>query len=434
MSTLVLGSLIAVLGADAESEARIKAAHALLTALDKGDFDGAGKDFDDDLKKLAPAEKLKEGWEKLRKQLGALKKQGDARFEAGAAFIPCEFEKTTLDFKVAFDKEGKITGFFLVPAKATHTFDPPPYAKRDSFTESTVTIGKGEWEVPGTLTMPKGDGPFPGVVLLAGSGPNDRDGTLGPNKPLRDLAWGLATRGIAVVRYDKRTNVHGAKMVRAGKVTVKEEVLDDALSAAALLRKQKGVDPKKVFIAGNSLGAVAAPRLGELDPSLAGLVLLASYTRSFPDVILEQFEYLFSALEKPTAEDKAKMDELRKQVARLKDPKLADIPASELPFGVKGDYYLSLFALDPPAIARKIKQPLLILQGERDYQVTMQDFEGWKKALADRKGVTYKSYPNLTHIFTLCPGKGKVRREDYDKPSHVAEEVVKDIAEWIKRQ
>jgi dienelactone hydrolase len=435
---LVLGSLISLMAADdPKTDDRVKAARAMLAALVKGNYDGAGKDFDDTMKEVAPPAKLKQTWEAALKQLGKLKKQGEPRQtkqgEYQIVFLPCEFEKKALDVKVVFDKEGKITGYFFVPSKATYKYDPPSYAKPDSYTEQEVTIGAGEWALPGTLTMPRGDGPFPAVVLLAGSGPNDRDGTLEANKPLRDLAWGLASRGIAVLRFDKRTLAHRAKMIKlSDRVTIKEEVLDDAVSAAAFVRKQKGVDPKKVYVVGHSLGALMAPRVGDLDPSLAGLVMLAGCSRPLEDVLLEQIEYVASLKSDRTEKDKEELEKLKKQIARLKDPKLSpDTPASELPLGATAVYWLSLRAYDAAAAANKIKQPLLILQGERDYQVTMADFAGWKKKLADRKGVTFKSYPKLNHLF--LPGEGKSAPSEYARPNHVAEEVVKDIAAWIKR-
>src|SRR5206468_7944705 len=134
--------------------------------------------------------------------------------------------------------EGKITGFGLELPRGDHVFKPPPYAHPEAFSEREVTVGEGEWKLPGTLTLPKGDGPFPAAVLVHGSGSHDRDETIGPNKTFRDLAWGLSSRGIAVLRYEKRNHVHGEKMVKLiDKMTINDEAIDDAVAAVGLLRK-----------------------------------------------------------------------------------------------------------------------------------------------------------------------------------------------------
>jgi fermentation-respiration switch protein FrsA (DUF1100 family) len=233
-----------------------------------------------------------------------------------------------------------------------------------------------------------------------------------------------------VLRYEKRTQEHGVKFVQLKDPGAKEELLDDALAAAALLRKQKEIDPKRVFILGHSLGAAWAPQLGTLDPDLAGLVVMAGFTRPLEDLILEQFTYLSSLGEGLTDEE---MGKLKEKVARVKDPKLAaDTPRADLPLGIPASYWLQLRAYDPAATAAKLKTPVLVLQGERDYQVTMADFEGWKKALGGRKGATLKSYPRLNHLFV--EGEGKSRPQEYQKAGHVAREVVDDIAAWVKKQ
>ena len=188
-----------------------------------------------------------------------------------------------------------------------------------------------------------------------------------------------------MLRYEKRTREHAAKLGKAKDITVKEEVLDDALAAAALLRKTKGIDPKRVFVLGHSLGAMAAPRLGELDPELAGLIVMAAPSRPMADVLIEQLDYVLSV--DPSPEQKAAVEKLKAKAEKLKDPKLsADTPAEDLPFGVSAAYWLSMRDLRPVETALKVKQPLLVLQGGRDYQSTMEDFDGWKKALFGPQG------------------------------------------------
>ena len=153
-------------------------------------------------------------------------------------------------------------------------WEPPSYAAQKRFTERDVTVGEGPLAVPGTLTLPRRRGIRPGVVLLGGGGPFDRDEANGPNKPLKDLAWGLATRGVAVLRFDKVTYVHSAVTSEPG-YTMTQEYVPHAVAAVRLLRRQPGVNPARVFVLGHSLGGRVAPRVAGAEASIAGLVLLA---------------------------------------------------------------------------------------------------------------------------------------------------------------
>jgi dienelactone hydrolase len=425
---LALGPALAAEPPNLEERAR-----ALVTALGKEDYAAASKDFDDTMSKGLPPDKLGDAWKATVKVVGAFKKQGAATAEKQGKYdivwVACEFEKATWYTKVVFDGQGRVAGLLFTPTGPAGEYKAPAYVKRDSFKESEVRVGEGEWVLPGTLTLPTGDGPFSAVVLVHGSGPQDRDETIGQSRPFRDLAWGLASQGIAVLRYEKRTKEYGAKFAKDKGATVKEEVLDDALSAVALLRKTKGIDGKRVFVLGHSLGAMAAPKLGERDPGIAGLILMASPSRDMADVLLEQLDYVLSV--NPSPEQKTAVDKLKAQARKLKELKpSSETPAEELPFGVSAVYWLSMRDLAPVETARKVKQPLLILQGGRDYQSTMEDFEGWKKALSDRKGATLKSYPKLNHLF--AEGEGKATPAEYQKEGHVAKEVVDNVAAWVK--
>ena len=336
--------------------------------------------------------------------------------------------------RVVFDKAGRVSGLFIQPSIGTVEYKTPAYAKLDAFVERAFIVGEGgDWPLPGTLTLPKGDGPFPAVVLVHGSGPHDRDETIGPNKPFRDLAWGLASQGVAVLRYEKLTHHHREKLVELrDKVTIHEEGVRDAVAAVALLRKQKEIDGKRVFVVGHSLGAILAPQIGTLDPAIAGLVLLSGSPRPLEDVILEQMTYLLSLKGELTEEDKKELEKIRRQVARVKDKNLtADTPATELPLGAPATYWLALKAYDAAATAAKLKMPLLVLQGERDYQVTMADFAAWKKALDGRPNARFKSYPKLNHLY--MEGEVKATPADYEKAGHVAPEVIDDVVAWIKK-
>jgi dienelactone hydrolase len=431
-----LAPALAGLSDDARESKLRAAATAFFDALVKEDYDAACKDFDETVRKASPPDKLKDFWQGFQKQVGSLKKRSDARLEKVGKYdviiIPCQFEKITLDARISFDANGKMAGYGFVPA-ASKEYKAPEYVKRDTFREVEITLNEGgEWDLPGTLSIPVGSGPFPAVVLVHGSGPNDRDETVLGNRPFRDLAWGLSSRGITVLRYDKRTRVHGTKMTGKSFPTIKEEVTDDALAAVALLRKTRDVDPKRVFVLGHSLGGLMAPRIGEQDSKIAGLVVMAGNARPLEDLVVEQFTYLYSLDGGPTDKQKEDLAELEQKVARVKAANLAaDTPGKELPLGVPGAYWLALRDYHPDQLAAKLAMPLLVLQGERDYQVTMADFALWKKSLEGRKDATLKSYPKLNHLF--AEGEGKSKPAEYLKAGHVAREVIDDIAAWLKR-
>ncbi|HJT58619.1 MAG TPA: alpha/beta fold hydrolase [Ktedonobacteraceae bacterium] len=423
---------------------RIHAAQQLVTQLAEGDFAAVEQSLEDGIRQQLPADRQRTIWQGLLAQVGAFKEQVKLHtFQAPSnefIIVTCAFERANLDINFSFSNAGKVNSLTITPVggieqQFTAHYELPPYAYAENFKEQQVQIGQSEWVLPGTLSLPTGDGPFPAVVLVHGSGPQDRDETIGPNKPFRDLAWGLATQGIAVLRYEKRTKAYSSEMKNlADAITVKEEVIDDALAAVALLRDNPKVNPRQIFVLGHSLGGYLLPRIGAMDPRIAGLIALAGSARPFEDIVLEQYTYIFSLSGTLTAEQEQHLEQLKKQVARVKDPNLSlTTPASELPLGVAPAYWLDLRGYQPAEMARGLKQPMLILQAESDYQVTMEDYSIWKSALATRGNVQFKSYPGLHHLFMLVEG-GKATPAVYAVLGHVAEEVVNDIARWIKEQ
>ncbi len=357
------------------------------------------------------------------KSFGEVGKIGDASKQPAGpntiVVIPVEFAKQTINVRCIVNSRGLISGLFLIPGATA--WQRPPYSKPDTFHERAVTVGNDEWKLPGTLTLPNGAGPFAAVVLVQGSGPSDRDESMGAAKPFRDLAEGLASRGIAVLRYEKRTAQYRSKMAALTGMTIDEETVDDAVRAADLLATQHEIDPRRIYLLGHSLGGYAAPRIAADDGKLAGLIFLAANARHLEDVIVDQVQYL-----QMPANDIAGVKEEAKRIKAL-EPADSDGPPL---LGMPVSYLLDLKDYDPVAAAKKLAIPMLFLQGGRDYQVTMKDFTLWKTGMAGRTDVAFQDFPSLNHLFEA--GEGRSTEAEYRKPGHVAPEVIDAIAKWVK--
>ena len=434
-SSIVVLAFVLVFAATVQAQDEfVTDARAFIDLLVNKKFATAVEQFDNTMKTALPEAKLEETWNAVLAQAGPFKQAGSAKPEKRDAFtvvvVTCEFQNAALDVSVVFDQQNRVAGLFFAPAKKVD-YAPPAYAKADAFREKEITVGTGVWALPGTLTVPVGSGPFPALVLVHGSGPHDRDETIGPNKPFKDLAFGLASRGVAVLRYEKRTKQHGPKLVSLPNLTAKEEVVDDALAAVEVLRKTEGIDAKRIFVLGHSLGGMLVPRIGRIDANIAGLIALAGATRALEDVIPEQLTYIFSLDGSISPEEQKQIDQAKEQAAKVRALQATDASSTTVIFGAPPSYWLDLRGYDPAEAAKRLKQPMLILQGERDYQVTMEDFKRWKAALGGRSDVTLKSYPGLNHLFIA--GTSRSTPLEYDQPGHVDERVVEDIAGWIKK-
>ena len=337
---------------------------------------------------------------------------------ADVVVINTTFAAASFDFQFSVMPDGKIGGLFMRPVQAAGEWTAPAYSRPGAFREREVTFGDPEWKLSGTLTIPAAGKLSPAVVLVHGSGPNDRDESVGGSKLFRDLAEGLASSGIAVLRYDKRTKTYGQRMA-ARNITLQEETVDDAVAAAAWLGGQREIDDKRVFVLGHSLGGYALPRIARRATNVAGLIVLAGSTRPLEDVIVEQTEYLGAPA--------ATLEKMRADAERVRRIK----PGAEPVLGVPASYWLDLKGYDPAREAADLRVPILVLQGERDYQVTMRDFANWKAALGQRQDVRFRSFPALNHLFIA--GEGKSLPPEYQRPGHASGEVLDEIAKWINR-
>ena len=423
--------LLLVAGRAQVPDVRVTRAEHLLSLLVKEEYGAVVSQFDSVLRERLPATMLQQVWESLQQQVGPYRacehftvERSDPYF---SVLLTCRYGKgVLLDLKLVYDDRGKVTGIFFFPSRQ-YTWEIPSYADTTRFVREPFVVESDGYRLHGEMTTPVDTSFYPVVVMVQGSGPMDMDETIGPNKIFRDLAYGLSSHGIAVIRYNKRTFEYAGRL-SGDSLTVWEETIDDAVAAVRLAEKIPGASG--VFLLGHSLGGYLAPRIATRAPGLSGLILMAANTRPLPRLILQQTTYLLS-LDTLTAAERAQLDTLRKKVERvLQGDYDTTTPADQLPLGIPARYWLDLQQYDPLATVDSLTLPMLIMQGGRDYQVTTLDFNEWKHALASRTNVDFRIYGDLDHLF--LPGDGKSRPEDYLLPSHVPGKVILDIVDWIR--
>ena len=422
---LMLGLGLLLSGRVAAQEAPVDGttiATRLLDHLDAGRYADAEAMFGADMAKAVPADKLKAVWESLPAQVGAAHGRGDAatmqQGDATLVQVPLQYAKAALVAKIAIDATGKIVGFLIQPAAAPAAV--APVAEDANFGERDFSVGDDGRALPGTLAMPKGEGPFPAVVLVHGSGAHDRDESIGPNKPFLDIARGLAAQGIAVLRYDKRTKAR-PQDYDGGDFTLDLETTDDAVMALEQLRTHPGIDGKRVFVLGHSQGGMVAPRAADRSKA-AGAILLAAPARPLFDIIVDQNQHLLAS-GNPTANERALVEKLVREIDAFRH-------GGALPTGFTEIGYWKSTEIDPVAEARAIHQPLLLLQGARDIQVFDADWQRWLAAFGQDARVTFHRYPALNHLGIAGKGPGNI--EEYQTTGHVDAQLIDDVARWIQ--
>ena len=270
----------------------------------------------------------------------------------------------------------------------------------------------------------------PLVILVQGSGPSDRDETIGPNKIFRDLAQGLAQQGIVSLRYDKRTYAFtNNSTVLNDSLTLYEETINDAIDAVKMARLFTFIDTTQIYIIGHSQGAMCAPKMAELCPKLKGIIMMAAPTKNLVDIIPEQTEYLANLDDSVSNLEQMQINSIKWMVDKIKSPTLSYKTPKAMLMGVSAKYWKSVLNYNQVETAKKLTLPILILNGERDYQVTMLEFDTWHEELNTHKHVQYHYYPKLNHLF--LEGEGKPNPTEYNIPGHIPQIVIDDLVKFI---
>ncbi len=411
----------------------INRAEAFFSLLDSGKYEKAFGFFDASVgDKLKPAD-LENLWKQMETSIGQFQSvdgvQNKIKDDFQLVILNLKFERDTQPFQLAFNKQNKVVGIFLVPKSAESAYKVPVYVDTASYTQKLVTIKSGKYELPAMLTSPRDSVNFPIVVFIHGSGPADMDESIGPNKPFKDIALGLASKGIASVRYVKRTLTYAADF--GGAFTVKEEVIDDAVAAIDFAKRVSTVDSQKVYVFGHSLGGMLAPRIATQAPSVKGLILAAAPARKFQDIMIEQNNYMFGFQNDTSKAGRIALTEVVKKLNHSKTFTFKTSSQDSIYLGLPIAYWADLNMMSQTAIAKKLDQRMLIVQGGHDFQVGTNDLVLWQSALKGKRNVDSKLYPMLNHLFAFVDKKGDTKQ--YSIPLNVDQTFVDDLASWIKQ-
>jgi len=388
--------------------------------------------FDPSVQSKITSEGLYELWSKLSMSIGKFENAEVVQSKTEGEFIvvvlDAKFEKDTQRFMIAYNKTEKIVGLYLQPKNNAPVYVKPAYADTLLYNEREVAIKGVKSNLVGILTTPKKQKVYPLVVLVHGSGPADMDETVGANKPFKDLAAGLAAQGIASIRYVKRTLVYPGEF--SGAFTVKEEVINDALTAVELAKTLPGVEKTQIYLLGHSLGGMLAPRMAASSLTIKGIIMVAAPAKKLADLMVEQNNYMYAQMKDTTQALKKVLAENLKEVEKARITTLGTMKADSVVLGLPASYWVDLNSNDQVAAAKKLTKRILVIQGGNDFQVSADDYAIWNTAIGKKSNVTMKFYPELNHLMSVQKEKGNATQ--YQTPANVSAQLVTDIATWIK--
>lgn len=386
--------------------------------LQEKNYEKAYSFFDETVKsKISPA-LLKTTEQQLEGQLGKFNNIIEVNTENSTYFFYADFEKMKLDIKITLNEANKIMGFFFAPHREFNN---------ENALGNNLNIKSDNIDLKGTILIPEKNNLKKLVIFVHGSGPQDRDETIYENKPFKDIAENLYLKGIASYRFDKRTLTNPESF--NDKSTIDDEVTNDVVNIINYFKENEQFTAYEIILLGHSLGANLMPRIAGKSVQISKLILLAGNARSLEKLIAEQYDYLYK--QNPSEELKEEIKKVTEQIALLNSKSFnVNTPKEQLPFKLSGHYWKSILDYNPLKEVKNVKIPMLILQGERDYQVTMEDFELWKGTLKSNKKARFISYPKLNHLF--MSGENISEPKEYMTKGNVDEMVINDIFNFMQ--
>ncbi|MFP4457360.1 MAG: DUF3887 domain-containing protein [Clostridia bacterium] len=330
------------------------------------------------------------------------------------------YTEGSIKLNIVFDNEKKIAGFNYVQEKEKVEYS-------ESIVSEEVEFGSEEYPITGTITYPNQEDSFYAVILIPGSGPTDRDSTLYENTPMKDLALGLADKGIASLRFDKRNLLYGDK-IDINSFTPYQEYIADVKFAYDLMVNNERIDNEHIYLIGHSQGGNLIPAFAK-EVEAAGFVILSGNVTPLHELTIDQLEYLYNLDGELSDKEKQDLEGYKKMRDNINNlDESSDFTPQQL-MGVSKDYWLFYKKYDPIEQAKEIKEQVLIVNGSRDYQVPVSEYELWKNGLSNRENVTFKLYEGMNHL--LFNGEGTPSPQEYLTAKNISQELVNDIYNWI---
>ena len=409
-------------------------AQLVITSFQNRQFDKLNPMLDYEMNRILGTNGLEELWDACIMQFGPLLKIHESKAEQiDTLFITrtkVEFEKKSWILKIVFNAQKSISGIFIEPLKMP--YESPAYADESLFYEYKKTLPDPKFPVDGLLSIPKKGKQIPAIIILAGSGPNDKDLVIGSKRIYKDLAWGIASQGVAVFRFDKRTFTYGKTLANDPNVSIDDEYSKDVLLAVNMLKAQAEIDPKQIYLFGHSLGGHILPYLAANVKGIRGFIGFGANYSSLPELMAYQADFLAQDL--PAHQQKAYLD-LKQKALYARDRLSLNSCADSLPDGLSPIYLLSLNQAAPQNHLKSLgKKPFLFIQGTKDYQVPTSELAKWQEAVLKVKNaqVKYVSLENINHIG--AEETGKMGPASYEKPGNVSPLLIHEIVKFVKAQ
>ena len=381
-----------------------------------------------------PEGKFIEAWEITLASLGELKQYKYKCIETNQKnsvyYYDVIFSNSSVIFKVISNEENNIIGFFVTQdSPCTSKYVLPKYTNTKAYSEKDTILKNNNLNIKSKIIIPKVTVSKIVCIILSGSGPQDIDSSIRANKPLKDLAVGLGSKGISSIRFDKReTNFSLDK----DSITIDDEYKNNILSIISYLKTDRVFHEYKIFLIGHSLGGMITPRIANEVENIDGAILMAANFRPLEDLILEQTKYLLSIDSTTSTVDKNNcLEKLEVKLDYLKDSLSLNLNPTKLPLNIPASYWLSLKKYNLSNIINRkgIKKPMLVLWGEKDYLVRERDFNLYKNYFQNEKN-KFISYPELNHIF--IKSDNSMSPQEYSNFGNIPEYVIDDIIMWLK--